>query len=246
MKVFYAARLARFDLLRAVANLSRYVTKWTCEHDKHLMKLMQYIKCTLDYRQVGWIGDDISKLNLHLYADTNFGGSQGKSTTGVQLNIEGPNTFFPMEGMSIAQTAVAHSTPESEIMAAWTALRKTGFPALVFWEYLKGAGKDQSAKHGRPPDQTANKHGRPPDGDGLVLPGQVAPPSTSAAEVPLTAAMGATAAEKRARIDAGLKRREDKVKTSRGDDTDDPDAKLYMHDDNTAMIAVVKTRKNPP
>ena len=127
MKVFYAARLARFDLLRAVANLSRYVTKWTREHDKRLMKLMQYIKCTLDYRQVGWIGDDITKLILHLYADTNFGGSQGKSTTGVQLNIEGPNTFFPMEGISIAQTVVAHSTPESEIMAAWTALRKTVF-----------------------------------------------------------------------------------------------------------------------
>ena len=26
MKVFYAARLARFDLLRAVANLARYIT----------------------------------------------------------------------------------------------------------------------------------------------------------------------------------------------------------------------------
>ena len=92
MKVFYAARLARFDLVRAVASLSRYVTKWTCEHDKRLMKLMQYIKCTLDYRQVGWIGDDITKLNLHLYTDTNFGGSLGKFTSGVQLNVEGPRT----------------------------------------------------------------------------------------------------------------------------------------------------------
>ena len=29
MKLFYAARLARFDLLRAIANLARYITKWT-------------------------------------------------------------------------------------------------------------------------------------------------------------------------------------------------------------------------
>ena len=74
MKVFYAARLARFDLLRAVANLARYSTKWTEEHDRRLAKLMQYIKSTLDYRQVGWIGDPIEQLNLHLHADANFGG----------------------------------------------------------------------------------------------------------------------------------------------------------------------------
>ena len=93
MKVFYAARLARFDLLRAVANLARYSTKWTAEHDRRLAKLMQYIKSTLNYRQVGWIGDPIEQLNLHLYADANFGGDRGKSTTGVHLSIEGPNTF---------------------------------------------------------------------------------------------------------------------------------------------------------
>jgi len=141
MKVFYAARLARFDLLRAAANLSRFVTKWTSDHDRRLMKLMQYIKSTLDYRQVGWIGDDITHLNLHLYADANFGGTCGKSTTGVHLCIEGPNTLFPIEGSSNGQTAVAHSTPESEIMAAWTDMRKSGFPALVFWGYIKTAGK---------------------------------------------------------------------------------------------------------
>ena len=74
MKVFYAARLARFDLLRAVANLARYLTKWTKEMDLRLMKLMQYIKSTLGYRQTGWIGDPVESLNLHLYADANFGG----------------------------------------------------------------------------------------------------------------------------------------------------------------------------
>ena len=30
MKVMYAARMARFDLLRAVQGLAKYLTKWTC------------------------------------------------------------------------------------------------------------------------------------------------------------------------------------------------------------------------
>ena len=94
MKLFYAARLARFDLLRAIANLARYVTKWRPEHDRRLHRLMCYVHSTLSYRQTGWVGDEMSAANLHLYADANFGGSCGRSTTGVQMNVEGPHTCF--------------------------------------------------------------------------------------------------------------------------------------------------------
>ena len=34
MKVFYGARTARFDLLKAVANLAKNVTKWNANCDK--------------------------------------------------------------------------------------------------------------------------------------------------------------------------------------------------------------------
>ena len=98
---------------------------------------MNYVHSTIDYRQVGWVGDDIMKLNLHLYADANYGTNGGKSTSGVQLNMEGPSTCFPMSGLSVSQGAVAHSTPEAEIIAAATALRKVGIPAMVIWEKLK-------------------------------------------------------------------------------------------------------------
>ena len=40
MKVLYAARMARFDLLRATAFLACYVTKWIEEHDRRLHRLM--------------------------------------------------------------------------------------------------------------------------------------------------------------------------------------------------------------
>ena len=95
---------------------------------------MNYVKSTLSYRQIGWVGDDISELNLDLYADANYGTHGGKSTSGVQLHVEGPSTCFPISGNSSSQTAVSHSTPEAEIVAAAAALRKSGIPSMIIWE----------------------------------------------------------------------------------------------------------------
>ena len=57
MKVLYAARFARFDLLRAVCFLAQYITKWDETCDRRLYRLMCYINSTTHYRQTGWIGD---------------------------------------------------------------------------------------------------------------------------------------------------------------------------------------------
>ena len=40
MKILWAARLARFDLLRAVSHLATFVTKWTSECDRRLHRLI--------------------------------------------------------------------------------------------------------------------------------------------------------------------------------------------------------------
>ena len=40
MTVLYAARMARFDLLRATNRLARYITKWSYECDRKFKKLM--------------------------------------------------------------------------------------------------------------------------------------------------------------------------------------------------------------
>ena len=48
MKVLYAARIARFDLLWLVGFLARRVTKWDTYCDRALHKLMFYINSTLD------------------------------------------------------------------------------------------------------------------------------------------------------------------------------------------------------
>ena len=159
MKVFYAARVARYDLLRAVGNLARYITKWIPECDRRLHRLMCYIKGSLKHRMVGWVGDDITKINMDLYADANYGTNGGKSTTGVQLNVEGPHTCFPISALSAAQTSVAHSTPEAEIVAGATALRKVGIPSMVIWEKMKSSADpwvpDPSSKAAAAGDETA-------------------------------------------------------------------------------------------
>ena len=55
MSVLYAARMARFDLLRAVGALAAKVTKRDSNCDKQLHRLMRYIHSSLHLRQVGWI-----------------------------------------------------------------------------------------------------------------------------------------------------------------------------------------------
>ena len=53
MKLLYGARLARFDLLRAINNLAAYITKWTPDCDKRLHSIMCYVHSTLKHRLVG-------------------------------------------------------------------------------------------------------------------------------------------------------------------------------------------------
>eukprot|EP00975_Prorocentrum_lima_P005365 1160619-Prorocentrum_lima.AAC.1 len=64
MKILYGARMARYDLLRAVAYLATAVTKWTLSCDQDLHRLVAYINSTLALRQVSWSGDPASALTL--------------------------------------------------------------------------------------------------------------------------------------------------------------------------------------
>ena len=138
MKVLYAARMARFDLLRVVCGLACCVTKWDAQCDRRLHRLMCYINSSLHVRMVGWMGDPIDKVGLHLYADADFAGdlATSRSTSGVFLCVRGEDSFMGLAGISKRQTCVSHSTPESEIVAADAALRLVGLPALQLWDRL--------------------------------------------------------------------------------------------------------------
>jgi hypothetical protein len=140
MKILYAARYARYDLLRPTSALAQKVSKWTPTCDKMLHRLVSYINSTLEVKQVGYVGDNLSELNLQLFADADFAGciDTNKSTSGIFMKLVGPNTSFPQGAASNRQKCVSHSTSEAEIAAADQAVRTEGLPAMTLWDVLKG------------------------------------------------------------------------------------------------------------
>ena len=99
---------------------------------------MCYIETTLHLRMISYCGDSPGDLGPHLFADADFAGCPQtmRSTSGVWLAVMGPTTCCPLSGMSKKQTAVSHSTPEAEIVAADLALRTEGIPAIELWNIL--------------------------------------------------------------------------------------------------------------
>ena len=97
MKVLYAARMARFDLLRPASFVAQRITKWCPFCDKALHRLMCYINSTIDVTMTGWCGDDPSELRLALLCDADFAGctKTARSTSGICLVLVGPNSFCP-------------------------------------------------------------------------------------------------------------------------------------------------------
>ena len=140
MKLLYAARIARFDLLRSTNNLARNVTKWSCKDDVRLHHLICYVQSSKSKKMVGWVGDDLSKLSIDIYADADFAGCEDslRSTSGAHMVIQGKHTRFPVAGASKRQGCVSHSTPEAEIVAADFALRTMGVPVVDLWRIVAG------------------------------------------------------------------------------------------------------------
>ena len=138
MKLLYGARMARFDLLRAICHLACFVTKWDAECDKKLHRLMCYVHSTYHYRLVGWVGDEAENIEPHVFADADLAGCvrTQRSTSGAYLCMRGPNTCFPISAASKRQGCVVLSTPEAELYAGFFALRMLGIPAVQFWSIV--------------------------------------------------------------------------------------------------------------
>ena len=140
MKIMYMARFGRFDLLRAIGSLASRLTKWDKLCDRKLWRIIQYLAGTKHWKQIGFVGDSTKDLELGLFTDADFAGDRSdmKSTSGVFLALYGPLTFFPLGAQSKKQSAVSHSTAESEIVACDHGLRTEGLPALPRWKIILG------------------------------------------------------------------------------------------------------------
>ena len=131
LKFLYLARIGRPDILWSVNKLARSITKWAKACDKRLNRLISYIHHICEYKQCCYVGNTAKQCRLGLFQDSFAGDLEdSKSTSGGTLCIFGNHTFVPVCWMCRKQTAVSHSSTESEIISLDAGLRLDGLPAL--------------------------------------------------------------------------------------------------------------------
>ena len=138
LKCLYLALIGRPDILWSVNKLERSITKWTKACGKRLNRLISYIHHTCEYKQYCHVGNTAKQCRLGLFQDSDFAGDleDSKSTSGGTLCVFGSHTFVPISWMCKKQTAVSHSSTESEIISLDTGLRLDGLPALELWDLI--------------------------------------------------------------------------------------------------------------
>ena len=150
MKLLFPARMARYDLLRAVQGLASRVTKRSSECDKALHRLMCYVNSSLDVRLLSDIGGPVDQCKLWLFADADHAGEHdNNSTSGTFLELVGLNTYFPLSAFGKKQTSISISSTAAEAVCANIALRTVGLPSSAIWSLLQEAGGD-TAQHSAP------------------------------------------------------------------------------------------------
>ena len=162
LKCLYLARIGRPDILWSVNKLARSITKWTKACDKRLNRLISNIHFSCEYKQSCHVGNTAKQCRLGLFQDSDFAGDldDSKSTSGGTLCVFGSHTFVPTSWMCKKQTAVSHSSTESEIISLDTGLRLDGLPALELWDLIVSVLaniariSDRSGK----PENGENKH----------------------------------------------------------------------------------------
>ena len=110
MKHLWLGRLARPDLMKAITDLSSHLTKWSRNDDKRLYRLVCYLNSTVEHMLSGTVQDPPEKLQLSLFVDADFAGSDdnAKSTNGGLLALAGPHTSLP-NTMDIQKTIMYKS-----------------------------------------------------------------------------------------------------------------------------------------
>ena len=92
----------------------------------------------LSNNQYCHVGNTAKQCRLGLFQDSDFAGDleDSKSTSGGTLCIFGSHTCVPTSWMYKKQTAVSHSSTESEIISLDNGLRLDGLPALELWDRI--------------------------------------------------------------------------------------------------------------
>ena len=130
------ARIGRPDILCSVNKLARAVAKWTRACDRRLAHSISYIHHTSDHRQYCHVGNTAQHCRLGVFQDSDSAGNleDSKSTSVRILCFFGSRTLVPASWMCKKQTAVSHSSTESEVISLDASWRMDGIPALDLWD----------------------------------------------------------------------------------------------------------------
>ena len=147
------------------AAITRSITKWTKACDKRLNRLISHIHHTCDYKQYCHVGNTAKQCRLGLFQDSDFAGDleDSKSTSVRTLCVFGSHTFVPRSWMCTKQTAVSHSSTESEIISLDIGLRLDGLPALELWDLIVsvfGNVSRDSDRSGKPENGENKSHNK--------------------------------------------------------------------------------------
>ena len=84
------------------------------------------------------MGNTAEQCKPGLLQDSDFAGDleDSKSTSGGILCIFGSRTFVPTSWKCKIQSAVSHSSTESEVISLDAGFRKDGVPALENWDLV--------------------------------------------------------------------------------------------------------------
>ena len=97
------------------------------------------------------MGNTAKQCRLGLFQDSDFAGDleDSKSTSGGTLCIFGSHTYVPISWMCKKQTALSHSSTESEIISSDPGFRLDGLLALDLWDLIVSVLRNVSQISGR-------------------------------------------------------------------------------------------------
>lgn len=125
MKVLYAARAYRWDLLWTIDWLARHMAEWSKVCDIKLKRCIAYKRTTEKFVMQVYVSIPIHLCNVAMFSDVDFARdiATSKSTLGGYAAIVGPNTWAPIAGICKSHNAVSHSSTVSDILALDLVLR---------------------------------------------------------------------------------------------------------------------------
>ena len=100
--------------------------------------MISYVNQTKNYIQFCHAVNQTEDGKLFLFQDASFTGDlrHSQSTSGGLLCVFGPHTFVPISWVCNKQTAVSHSSADSEVISLDAGLRTDGLTALQFWDFV--------------------------------------------------------------------------------------------------------------